>query len=318
MHPTLVHLWVVAQTTATQPAPAAPARDLTFTETVMASMTGAFAVLFTIVPRLLAFIVIVAVGWFLSGLVAKGVRALLGALRFDEIARRTGIAEFIEQMNSDADASGILASAAKWLVRVVVLLVAFGALGLPAVGDVLRQFVLWLPNLIVALVVLVLGGLAARALGNLVRGTAGEAGFSNPDTLATVSRVVVWAFAIVVAVNQIGIATSLVNTLFMGVVGAAALAAGLAFGLGGRDMAARTLERWSGQLDEAKPKLREARARAGERAREQARVANEDLRRVAAGAQHDGGRPSPSRGERRERDRGDRGREYGYREPRAD
>ena len=316
MHPTLVHLWVVAQTTATQPAPAAPARDLTFTETVMASMTGAFAVLFTIIPRLLAFIVIVAVGWFLSGLVAKGVRALLGALRFDEIARRTGIAEFIEQMNSDADASGILASAAKWLVRVVVLLVAFGALGLPAVGDVLRQFVLWLPNLIVALVVLVLGGLAARALGNLVRGTAGEAGFSNPDTLATVSRVVVWAFAIVVAVNQIGIATSLVNTLFMGVVGAAALAAGLAFGLGGRDMAARTLERWSGQLDEAKPKLREAKARAGERAREQARVANEDLRRVAAGAQQDGGRPS--RGERRERDRGDRGREYGYGEPRAD
>ena len=316
MHPTLVHLWVVAQTTATQPAPVAPARDLTFTETVMASMTGAFAVLFTIIPRLLAFIVIVAVGWFLSGLVAKGVRALLGALRFDEIARRTGIAEFIEQMNSDADASGIMASAAKWLVRVVVLLVAFGALGLPAVGDVLRQFVLWLPNLIVALVVLVLGGLAARALGNLVRGTASEAGFSNPDTLATVSRVVVWAFAIVVAVNQIGIATSLVNTLFMGIVGAAALAAGLAFGLGGRDMAARTLERWSGQLDEAKPKLREAKARAGERAREQARVANEDLRRVAAGAHQDGGRPS--RGERRERDRGDRGREYGYGEPRAD
>ena len=56
MHPTLVHLWVVAQTTATQPAPVAPARDLTFTETVMASMTGAFAVLFTIIPRLLAFI----------------------------------------------------------------------------------------------------------------------------------------------------------------------------------------------------------------------------------------------------------------------
>jgi len=75
-----------------------------------------------------------------------------------------------------------------------------------------------------------------------VRGATAEAGFSNPDTLATVARVTVWAFAVVIAINQLGIATVVVNTLLIGVVGALALAAGLAFGLGGRDRAAQVLE----------------------------------------------------------------------------
>jgi hypothetical protein len=117
----------------------------------------------------------------------------------------------------------------------------------------MRQFLLWLPNLVVAMVVLFIGGIAARALGNVVRGATSEAGFSNPDTLANVARTAVWVFAIVIAVNQLGIATELINTLFMGFIGALALAAGLAFGLGGRDLASRSLQNW---YDQAKPKAK--------------------------------------------------------------
>ncbi len=116
-------------------------------------------------------------------------------------------------------------------MRLIVLVVAFDALGLPAVSEVLQQFLLWIPNLVVAVVVLVIAGLAANALSNLVRGATAQAGFDNPDTLATIARVAVWAFGIVVAVNQIGVAQELVNTLFMGFVGALALAAGLGFRL---------------------------------------------------------------------------------------
>lgn len=83
---------------------------------------------------------------------------------------------------------------------------AFDALGLPAVSDVLRQLLLWLPNLVVAMVVLVVAGLLATALGKIVRGASAQAGLTNPDTLATVAKVAVWGFAIVVALNQIGIA----------------------------------------------------------------------------------------------------------------
>jgi hypothetical protein len=146
-------------------------------------------------------------------------------------------------MGVHQDASGVIASVVKWFVRLMTLVVAFDTLGLPAVSGVLQQLLLWLPNLIVALVALVIGGLAANALSRLVRGSAAEAGLPNPDVLAAATRIAVWAFAVVVAVSQLGIATTLINTLLVGVVGAVALAVGLAFGLGGRDRAAQLLAR---------------------------------------------------------------------------
>lgn len=156
------------------------------------------------------------------------------------------------------DPAQIVAGLVKWMVRIVVLLVAFDTLGLPAVSDVLRQLLLWLPNLIVALVILFIAGLLANALADIVRASTSDAGFSNPNFLANVARTAVWAFGIVVAVNQLGIAQALINTLFMGFVGALALATGLAFGLGGRDRAAETLDNWYNRAHEVKPKAERA------------------------------------------------------------
>jgi len=156
------------------------------------------------------------------------------------------------------DASGFIADITKWFVRLIVLVAAFDALGLPAVSNVLQQLLLWLPNLVVALVVLVLAGLAANALARLIRGATAESGLGNPDLLANIARVAVWAFAIVIAVNQIGIATELVNTLFMATVGAIALALGLSFGLGGRETAAQIVRGWYERGRQAAPRMAEA------------------------------------------------------------
>jgi Conserved TM helix len=227
-----------------------------FTDTLFASFRDAFSMILGAIPRILGFIVIVAIGWFISSLLARGVVGLLRAIRFDELMERSGLADFMNKMGTGIDSVGIVAGIVKWIVRVVVLLVAFNILGLPAVSDVMRQFVLWLPNLVVAIFVLFIGGIAARAVGNVVRGATAEAGFSNPETLSNLSRTAVWSFAIVVAINQLGIATNLINTLFTGFVGALAIALGLSFGLGGRDLAARTLENWYDQAQEAKPKRR--------------------------------------------------------------
>jgi Conserved TM helix len=227
-----------------------------FTDTLIASFRDAFSMILSAIPRILGFIIIVAIGWFVSSLLAKAVVGLLRAIRFDELMQRSGLADFMSKMGTGVDSVGIVAGIVKWIVRVVVLLVAFDTLGLPAVSDVMRQLLLWLPNLVVAIFVLFIGGIAARALGNIVRGATAEGGFSNPETLANVSRTAVWAFAIVVAINQMGIATNLINTLFTGFVGALAIALGLSFGLGGRDLASRTLENWYDQAQEAKPKRR--------------------------------------------------------------
>ena len=230
-----------------------------FTETLMASFRDAFSMILSAIPRILGFIVVVAIGWFVSTILARAVTGLLRAIRFDELAQKSGLADFLSKMGTGTDPAGVVAGLVKWLVRIVVLLVAFDVLGLPAVSDVMRQLLLWLPNLVVAIFVLFIGGIAARALGNIVRGATAESGFSNPETLANVVRTAVWAFAIVVAINQLGIATNLINTLFTGFVGALAVALGLAFGLGGRDLASRTLENWYDQAQEAKPSRRKAR-----------------------------------------------------------
>ncbi len=211
---------------------------------LMSSLTAAMAMLFSALPKILGFLIIILAGWLIASLAERAVAAILRTIHFNDLAERSGLADFVRKMGADTDSSGMIGAITKWFIRLIALVVAFDALGLPAVSDVLRQLLLWLPNVVVALVVLVIGGLASRALSNLVRGAAAEGGLGNPDMLAKVASTLVWAFAIVVAVNQIGIATELVNTLFMAFVGAIALAVGLSFGLGGRETASEIVRLW--------------------------------------------------------------------------
>lgn len=211
---------------------------------LMASLTSAMSLFFAAIPRLFGFIVIVIVGWIVSALLAKAIAMLLRKAHFNQLAERSGFADFVSKTGTETDSAGMIASIANWFVRLIVLVVAFDALGLPAVSEVLRDLLLWLPNLAVALVVLVIGGIAANAVSKLVRGMTAEADLDNPDFLAKLASMAVWAFTVVVAVSQIGVATTLVNMLFMAVVGAFALALGLAFGLGGRDTASEIIRNW--------------------------------------------------------------------------
>jgi Conserved TM helix len=201
------------------------------------SFASATSLLLSAIPAIIGALIILAIGWFVAALVARGVAAILRRIRFNDLAHRSGLAGFVNSTGADTDAIGFVALAAKWFIRLIALVVAFDALGLPAVSETLRQLVLWLPNLIVALVVLIIGGLAANLLYGLVRASAARAEFGNPDVLASIARVAVWTFAIVVAVHQVGIASELVVTLFTALVAGFALAVGLAFGLGGRDTA---------------------------------------------------------------------------------
>src|SRR5437763_5187663 len=244
--------------------PAAPVTN--WGEALLTSLAAALAMFLGAIPKVIGFLVILIIGWIVASALAGAVAALLRAVKFNALAERSGLAGFVQKMGLQTDSAGVIALIAKWFVRLIVLVVAFDALGLPAVSQVLQQLMLWLPNLFVALVVLVIGGLAANAAFRLVRGASLEAGLSNPGMLAGVARITIWAFTIVVAVNQIGIATTLVNTLFIGFVGALALAFGLAFGLGGRDTAAEIVRTWYAHGQQAGPRLSEAAQRQSIRA----------------------------------------------------
>lgn len=236
----------------------------TWWQSFVASLYGILGMMLRGLVKLIAFLLIIVIGWFISSLVARAVAAVLRKLRIDQLFDKMGFADLTRKMGTQADSAQIIAEVVKWLIRVVVLVLAFAALGIPAFSTLLTQLLLWLPNLAVAIVVLIVGGLLANALAQIVRGATAEAGFKNPDVLANVARAAIWAFAIVIAVNQVGIASTLVNTLFMGFVGAVALAAGLAFGIGGKELAGQLLEKWYGKSKKLAP---QARGAAGETTR---------------------------------------------------
>src|SRR5579884_3956016 len=246
-------------------------------DAVKTSFTNAFGLLLGAIPRIIGFLLILAIGWFIASLVGKAVAALLRKIHFNDLAQRSGITGFIEDMGLSHDASQVMAGLCKWFIRLIVLVTAFDELGLPAISQVLQRFTLWLPNLIVALVILGIGGIAASALARLVRGAATEAGFGQVNLLEKVTRVAVWAFAILVAVNQIGIASNLVNTLFLGFVAAF----GLAFGLGGRDTAAQIVRGWYQRGQQAGEQLSSA-------------SAEDAQRRIERAAASSGGSPAPA------------------------
>lgn len=205
---------------------------------LMASLSSALSLLFAAVPRIVGFLVILGIGWLLAWLVERVIVAVLRALHVDRFAARAGLAGHPGvPAGLRREPSAILGLLAKWFVRLITLVVAFDELGVPAVSAVFHQLLMWLPNLAVAVAVLFVGAIAANVLGDIVRGASLRGGMSRPELPGAIAKWGVWTFTILVAASQVGIASAMVDILFMAIVGALALALGLSFGLGARDTA---------------------------------------------------------------------------------
>src|ERR1700716_3420998 len=214
-------------------------------DAVMLSITAALVTFLSFIPAITGAVIILVIGWIIAGFLGRLVPMILSPGGVDRGGAGTGVADFMVRAGwREGGAPRLMGELVKWFVRLLFLEAAAEAVHLTAVTAILNQIVLFIPNLIVALIVLMIGALIARFVGDLVRGSASEMGFSSPNLLAGVARVAIIAFAVIIAVNQIGIAATLINTLFGGLVLALALALGLAFGLGGRDTAAQMWQRW--------------------------------------------------------------------------
>src|SRR5258706_7833388 len=117
-----------------------------FTETLMASFRDAFSMILGAIPRMLGFIVVVAIGWFVSSILARAVMGLLQAIRFDELMQKSGLSEFTNKMATGTDAAGIVGRLVKWLVRIVGFLGAFGVVGFARVFGGVGELALLLPD----------------------------------------------------------------------------------------------------------------------------------------------------------------------------
>jgi len=210
---------------------------------VIASFQSALALLFDFVPRLIGFLVIILIGWIVGTAVSKAVTFLLKKVGFDRLAQRIGLHRVGQQAGVSLDVADILGKVVYWFVFLIFLVPAVNALDIPAVSNILTQIIAYIPNVFVAILILFLGMFAATIAADVVRGAAGRAGLGNSNLIANIVRYAIIGFVVLVALEQLGIAPALLNILFTAVVGAAALAAALAFGLGGQDTARKYLNR---------------------------------------------------------------------------
>ena len=213
-------------------------------DAVMVSATEALQNLLGFLPALIGAILILVIGWIIAGILAGLIEKGLKAVGFERAAQSSGIAGFIENAGSGWTASKVVAEIVKWFIRLIAIQAAASVLGLDQISQVINAILLWLPNLVVAIVIIVIGALLANFVAGIVRGSAAEMGFSTPNLLANIARYAIIGFAAVAAFNQLGIAPTVVNTLFIGLVATIVLAVGLAFGLGGQQTAAQITQGW--------------------------------------------------------------------------
>ncbi|MDQ6882660.1 MAG: small-conductance mechanosensitive ion channel [Candidatus Dormibacteraeota bacterium] len=225
-------------------------------DALLVSITGALIALLSFIPALIGAVIILIIGWVLSGILARVVETVLNKVGFEHAAERTGITGVISRSGAGTmRASHVIAELVKWFVRLIFIEIAAQALHLTAVTTLVNSIILFIPNLVVALIIVLVGVLAAQFIGRLVRGGLSQANFSNANLLGSIAEYGIIGLAVVTALNQIGIATIIVTILFAGIVGALALAAGLAFGLGGRETAAEIWESSYQQTQQAAQQL---------------------------------------------------------------
>ncbi|EEP74444.1 conserved hypothetical protein [Micromonospora sp. ATCC 39149] len=196
------------------------------------------------VPRAIAFIVILVVGWLIAKAVLKIVDAALERVGFDRAVERGGIRRALERTKYDA--SDILAKLAYYAVLLFTLQFAFGVWGPNAISDLIRGVVSWLPRAFIAIVIVVVAAAIANAVRDLVTGFLG--GLSYGRVLADLTAVFILALGVIAALNQVGIATTVTTPVLIAVL--ATVAGILIVGVGG-GLVRPMQNRWEGWLDRA-------------------------------------------------------------------
>jgi hypothetical protein len=193
-------------------------------------------------PRLAAAIGILMIGFLAAKAVERATDFVLHRVGVDRWMREGGVTEALERAGTTLDPSTVLAKLVFWTMMLLVIIVASNALGVTAVSTLFTELLAYVPNVIAAIIVLVLGILLGEFVKDLVLASAGT--LSAAPALARAGKLAVILLAAFMALEQLEVAQDVLLVFFIAVVGAAALAAGIAIGLGGRDVAAEIARGW--------------------------------------------------------------------------
>lgn len=211
---------------------------------LQASFADLWYTVMQFVPQLLAAIVIFIIGWIVGVVLYRVVEQVVKVLRVDDALKAAGLHEAAREAGFTLNIGVVLGTLVQWFVVIVFLVTALEVLGLNRVTTFLSQVVLfYLPQVIAAILILILAAIVAEAAKNVVSSSARAAGAHAGNLAGAIAKYAIWVTALLAVLNQLGVASEFVQTLFTGIVVALALGFGLAFGLGGKEAAARTIER---------------------------------------------------------------------------
>jgi len=191
--------------------------------------------------NILLVLVILLVGWMISKLIKAVVTRGLRTIKLDEISDRIELESLLEKGGITYSLSELIGVICYWLALLVTFMVAINAVGLTIAADLLNRVVLYVPNVIAAIFILIVGMFVATLLRNIVQTAAMNAGLSQVKLLSKIVEVIVVVFAVLIALEQLNIGiriTELTVSIILGTIG---LGVALAFGLGCKEIAGKTV-----------------------------------------------------------------------------
>jgi flagellar biosynthesis protein FliQ len=195
-------------------------------------------------PKLALAVVVLIAGWMLAKLARFTVIRALRAINFNVLTERAGMDGFLKQGGVQSDTTEIFGVLIYWLVVLAALIIAFNSLGLTYITELLRQVVLFVPKVIVALLILAFGAYFARFVGGTVMTYCKNVGIQDGELLGTLAQYAIMTFVVLIALEQVDVGGEIVRVSFLILLGGTVFALALAFGLGGQAKVARLLEHW--------------------------------------------------------------------------
>ena len=195
------------------------------------------------VPALIIALIIFVVGWVVGASLSKVVEQVFKIIKVDTALKAAGVEDVTKKAGFELNSGKFIGELVRWFVVVAFLIASFEILGLTQVNDFLKGVVLgYLPNVIAAVLILMVAAVLADAVRKAVSAGISAAGVSSANFLGSIAKWAIWIVALFAALSQLGIAPAVLQTLFTGVVIALSLALGLSFGLGGQEAASRYIE----------------------------------------------------------------------------
>ncbi len=194
------------------------------------------------VPHLIGAIIILLIGWFISDWIGKLVTEILKKLKFDKIFERTQWQDALEKADFKVSVSYFIGELTQWILMIVFLLASVEILGSRQLALVLNKIINWLPNLIVVVSIFVITVIIADFIKKIIQAFVEKAGVSHTKFVGSIVQASIWIFAIFAILAQLEIAKGLIEILFTGIVALIVISCGIAFGLGGKDLARDILQ----------------------------------------------------------------------------